>query len=235
MAADYAAVIFQLCVAGAAALHAPLPKATAPVSRRVGSLAATQPALADFTRFHAMHCSPLAARQCVASFSGGCIVFAPSTYEDADFPAEEGMVSRFEVPKLTTLKYYALVLASLTGLCTALQMTTIVDAREGLLPEEAEAASTHPLHPSRAVLDYVSRRAGAPLTGPVRRFEFMFRLVNLRVVMLHYASRADEGVAPALHLVEVYEGRASRAVGLTAGALAVAGVAAALARRVILL
>ena len=50
-----------------------------------------------------------------------------------------------------------------------------------------------------------------------------------------FRRRADEGVAPALHLVEVYEGRASRAVGLTAGALAVAGVAAALARRVILL
>ena len=147
------------------------------------------------------------------------------------------MRSRYEVANLTVLKYYLLVLASITGLSTLLGLTQIIDAREGLEPEEAALAESHALHPSAPILDYVARRAGGPITL-VRRFEYHFKLTDLRVVMLHYSSSGDAatGRAPALHLVEVYDtGRRGRPLLASASALASAVVlaaAVAVARRV---
>lgn len=188
------------------------------------SLAATQPSIADFTRFHGMHVAPSVARSCIAAFDDGCIVFAPSSYASADFAL--GETSRFEVRGLGLLKYYLLVLASLTGLCTILGQTEIIDAREGAI----EADGSHRLHPSPAILAYVEQRAGAPIRM-VRRFEFVFRLVRLRVVMLHFASMGNEekGIRPALHLVEVYEKPRAASLFL-APAAAAAGLAVLLAR-----
>ena len=185
------------------------------------------PTLAEYTRFHGMHIGPAAARRCVASFSNGAIIFAPSTYDAAkDFSAEDDVRSPYEVPLLTLGKYYALVLATLTGLSTMLGLTEILDAREDL---DGVPLAPHPLYPGPAILAYVARRVGAPLVA-VRRFEYRFRLVGLRVVMLHYRTAKDER----LHLIEVYESRLPLALAPKAAATAVLAVLLAFfARRLV--
>ena len=162
--------------------------------------------MADFTRFHGMHCGIQTAQRCVSSFNG-VIIFSPSSYtmdstssfpmdSTSSFPNAED-VSPFEVRrKLTVARYYLLVLCTLTGLSTLIGLTKTIDASEG----SAAQAVTHPLHPDAQMLKYLERRAGAPVRL-VRRFEFRFRLVGLHVVMLHYLSDSDGR----LHLVEVYE------------------------------
>ena len=160
-------------------------------------MARAAPSLSDYTRFHGMHIGPAAAQSCVQSFADGVILFAPSSSTADDFPLDGR--SRYEVSNLTTIKYYLLVLATLTGLCTIVGRTDIVDARD----KSADLAlqQSHSLHPSAAMLSYVTRRVGTAVTA-MRRFEYNFRLVGLSVVMCHYKTADDR-----LHLIEVYESR----------------------------
>ena len=214
--------------------------------------AARAPTLAEYTRFHGMVARPSVARRCVDSFHNGVVVFTPSSVftpvasesinAATAFPTTDGVISRYEVVGLTVFKYYALVLYSLTGLCTALGLTRTIDAREDLLNGlpalngEAESrVAAHPLHPSPAILEYVSRRSGSPSLTVVRRFEFDFKLVGLRVVMLHLRgarppATADScGLSPEpLHLIEVYE--LARGVRLAVGAAMVMSASWALVR-----
>jgi hypothetical protein len=158
-----------------------------------------QPTLRDFQNFHAMHIGVAAAQRCVQSFQGGTIIFAPSSYRrnmDTSFP-KTGL-SRFEVGQLTTLKYYLLVLGTLTGCSTILGLTDVVQATDSCHPRDA-APLVHPLHPREPVLEYLERRCGTKVSL-ARRFEYRFRLVGLHVVMLHYRSLDGQ-----LHLVEIYE------------------------------
>ena len=143
-----------------------------------------------------MLCSPMVARRCVRSFEGGVIVFAPHE-SGASFPMAPGAVSKHEVAKLTVFKYFVLVFWTFTGLCTLLGLTDTLRAADSKL---APVGSGSPLDPSPAILSYVERRAGAPVTL-VRRFEYRFKLCWLRVVMLHFRSEQADG-ASRLHLVE---------------------------------
>jgi len=160
---------------------------------------AVRPTLRDYTRFHGMHIGPVAARRCVGSFADGVIVFAPSSQISDELPGVGR--SRFEVETLTLLNYYALVLATLTGVSTVLGLTEIVEAKDWE-HDTGAGRSEHPLDPSPTICEYLARRAGSPAT-PIRRFEFNFKLVALRVVMMHFRSADPER----LHLVEFYEWR----------------------------
>ena len=160
------------------------------------------PLLCDYRRFHGMFCGVDAARRCVASFDG-TILFMPATYDPVAFvdaTTKAGPLP-FEVQRLTTAKYYLLVLGSLTGLCTLLGLTRTVDASEGLgvVQPKAHSLAVHP-----AVIESLKRRANAAADALlVRRFEFRFRLIGLSVAMHHYLT-TEEGGATRLNLVEVY-------------------------------
>ena len=149
-----------------------------------------------------MHIGIPAARRCINSFQEGVLIFAPLSYtKDPAVSFPDNGTSPYEVRKLTMLAYYSLVLCSLTGLCTILGQTRLVDAREGGTLTTDRAALQHRLHPTEPLSSYLVRRVGSPVSL-LRRFEYRFRLVGLHVIMLHYFSEADRR----LHLVEVYEG-----------------------------
>mmetsp|Transcript_19245 Transcript_19245/g.39247 ORF Transcript_19245/g.39247 Transcript_19245/m.39247 type:complete len:195 (-) Transcript_19245:151-735(-) len=165
--------------------------------------------LHDYYRFHSMLCGLAASRRCVESFDG-TILFMPATYDPASFDADDSAtLLPFEVPSLTVLKYYLLVLGSLTGLCSLLGQTRTLDASEGdnlRAPSNPHALTVHP-----NVVACLARRSQATGGGPagatvrlVRRFEFRFRLVGLWVAMHHYRTTADESGNERLSLVEVY-------------------------------
>lgn len=196
--------------------------------------------LAEFTRFHGMLIAPAPATRCVHAFDGGTILFMPCNYAESlsiTLPAKG--VSPYEVQSLTTLRYFILVIVSLTGLSTLLGLTTMFDARELSAADAFDDAliskrsAKLPVH-TRA-LEYIARRSSSAGSGStslaselrvVRRFEFCFRLVALNVVMLHVVD-ADEK----LHLIEVYDPGPPRAIMRAIGIpLAAGAVGAAFAR-----
>lgn len=156
----------------------------------------------DYWRFHGMLVGPAAARRCVKSFDG-VILFMPSTYDPAAFQAEDAAQNvslPFEVRTLTLLKYYALVLWSLTGLCTLLRQTRTLDAAG---EDDEKPLLPTPLAVHRNVVECLRARTGASRVTLARRFEFRFRLIGLWVAMHHY--RSASGGEGRLHLVEVYQ------------------------------
>lgn len=169
-----------------------------------------------YHRFHGMLCGPAVAAQCISAFDG-TIVFMPATYRPEDFAAavrEERTLMPYEVQALTLLKYYLLVLWSMTGLCSLLRQTQTVDASELVggdgekravaKPPEDHALSVHPF-----VVDALASRHGVAGVRDsvrlIRRFEFRFRLTGLWVAMHHYKGVDAHGVET-LSLVEVYRG-----------------------------
>ena len=168
--------------------------------------ASAPPVLNDFWRFHGMLCGPSAAQRCVDSFAGGTILFMPNSYKPESFnTADIATRLPYEVLKLTVIKYYWLVLWSLTGLSSLLRQTKTVEAVDFFSElgkrEQQLAASPHPLAVDPRVVDALERRHG-PITL-TRRFEFRFRLIGLWVAMYHYLSTDPSGEK--LHLVEVYK------------------------------
>mmetsp|Transcript_25205 Transcript_25205/g.37114 ORF Transcript_25205/g.37114 Transcript_25205/m.37114 type:complete len:231 (-) Transcript_25205:142-834(-) len=189
--------------------------------------------LADYERFHGMLIGPRAARRCIQSLNGR-ILFMPSTYNrDIDetlsptflsrWEYSPNCVSRWNVKKLTSWTYYALVLASFTGLSTFLGLTDVIDAREyknleKCTPESCsglKSAVTPSLVVNQEALDYLVAFGGYPSPSSVRlvrRFEFKFRLSGIHVVMLHFNSLSSTGEVvkdkkgrDILHLVEVID------------------------------
>ena len=137
--------------------------------------------LLHYTRFHGMLCGPAAAARCVKSFDG-TIIFMPSNY-DAEAFSQAAAAQRplpYEVRSLTLLKYYLLVLTSFTGLCSLLRQTRTVDAREGEALDDSGCSPS--LAVDRRVVEALAARSGAGAgVRLVRRFEFHFRLIGLRV------------------------------------------------------
>ena len=194
---------------------------------------------AAFLRFHGMLCGPAAAQRCIRAFTGS-IVFMPASYEPAGFLCATEQQSRlpYEVTSLSLMTYYGLVLGSLTGLCTALKLTRILEASSSsaLLPSSssssepttaatqplAEPPQSHPLAVHPQVVEALAARHGVrgqpSSVKLVRRFEFRFRLVGLWVAMSHYLARDERG-RETLSLVEVYR------VSKVCAAAAWAGVA----------
>ena len=184
---------------------------------------------AAYHQFHGMLCGPSAAAACVQSFDG-TIVFAPSTYDAEDFRAatQNNLPLPFEVQSLTVLKYYLLVLFSITGLCSLLRQTQTMQASDTIASggKIAEPPASHPLAVHPLVVDSIVSRHGIRGDGSsvrlVRRYEFRFRLIGLWVAMHHYCARDASG-KETLSLVEVY--KAAPPLVLAAGV----GAAAALA------
>ena len=155
-----------------------------------------------YCRFHGMLCTPADAAACVASFNG-TILFMPSTYDSSAFHASAPSPLPYEVTSLSVLKYYALVILSMTGLCSALRQTATIEATEdadmGVIVK-ATSSSELAVHPN--VIDALARRHGS--VSLVRRFEFSFRLIGLWVAMYHFAAAEPNG-RETLSLVEVYK------------------------------
>ena len=87
-----------------------------------------KPSIKDYTAFHGMLCGPVAAHRCIQSFQGGALLFA----SQEDYDTSTGDLYEFDhnaMPmRLDLWSYYLLVLASLTGCCSALGCTKVVSA-----------------------------------------------------------------------------------------------------------
>jgi hypothetical protein len=166
-----------------------------------------QPALgaSAYSAFHGMLCGPATAARCVDSFNG-TILFMPSTYEPDKFRNHRERLPH-EVKSLTLLKYYALVLFSLTGLCSMLRQTETLDANEDAAAlaasDDCGANRDHPLRVHPIVIHALASRHGSAQL--VRRFEYRFRLLGLHVCMYHFRGRVDGSQQDSLSLVEVYK------------------------------
>ena len=166
-----------------------------------------QPALgaSAYSAFHGMLCGPAIAARCVDSFNG-TILFMPSTYEPDKFRNHRERLPH-EVKSLTLLKYYALVLFSLTGLCSMLRQTETLDANEDAAAlaasDDCGANRDHPLRVHPIVIHALASRHGSAQL--VRRFEYRFRLLGLHVCMYHFRGRVDGSQQDSLSLVEVFK------------------------------
>ena len=163
-------------------------------------------ASSSFLRFHGMLCGPDVARSCVSAFNG-TILFMPASYDPDAFLGDRQAPLPHEVRSLTSLKYYALVLCSLTGFCSLLRLTEVISAQEVPLACSGGTRASHPLSVHPSVIDALARRHADGLRESVRlirRYEFKFRLVGLWVAMHHYASTNRRGERT-LSLVEVYD------------------------------
>mmetsp|Transcript_12397 Transcript_12397/g.15702 ORF Transcript_12397/g.15702 Transcript_12397/m.15702 type:complete len:245 (-) Transcript_12397:104-838(-) len=92
--------------------------------------------LKEFDNFHSMVCQPKAAQRCVDEFKSknGCILFMPTSYcstRNRDDKKSRDIIANYDGSiLLNLLSYYALVVASFTGLCTLLGMTDTVEMEE---------------------------------------------------------------------------------------------------------
>ncbi len=86
--------------------------------------------LEEYTAFHGMLCNPFAVQRAIQTFRGGAIVFADQKEYDA---AAKGKINLEDydcniVPiPLSMWSYYLLVLISLTGFCSALGFTRVIE------------------------------------------------------------------------------------------------------------
>eukprot|EP00967_Tisochrysis_lutea_P079092 scaffold108045_cov40-Tisochrysis_lutea.AAC.1 len=167
--------------------------------------------LTDYRHFHGMLIGPAAAARCVRSFNGR-VLFMPA-HRAKDPKAFDGAPDRascFDFSRgLTLFGYFALVVASFTGLSTLLQCTETMDARE-VSPQDSERElpiSEVESDELTLAKDYIRiySRSRYP-TRLIRRFQFNFRLSGIKVRMFHFLTQ-PEGTkgAPQLHLVEFYQ------------------------------
>ncbi|KAJ1495249.1 hypothetical protein T484DRAFT_1763299 [Baffinella frigidus] len=192
--------------------------------------------LATYNRFHSMLIGPAAARACCDSFANGTTLFMPSSYLNLPLPGKgdqqrEGAptkqppapsrLARWDASGVTVPRYFLLVVLSLTGLSTLLGLTETIDASE-LTPQDPvqgkaswsrlitspDAGADPRLQVTPEATAYIAHARGAHAVRLVRRFEYVFWLVGLRVAMLHYVSLNERGEVvrrdgkDELHLVE---------------------------------
>lgn len=89
--------------------------------------------LDDYTAFHGMLCGPEAARRCIQTFEDGVALFADQEdYDDASKKNDKNRLADFDfndLPvRLNLWSYYLLVLVSLTGFCSTLGFTKVIEA-----------------------------------------------------------------------------------------------------------
>eukprot|EP00457_Paulinella_chromatophora_P016533 gb/GEZN01017360.1/.p1 GENE.gb/GEZN01017360.1/~~gb/GEZN01017360.1/.p1 ORF type:complete len:178 (-),score=14.77 gb/GEZN01017360.1/:267-776(-) len=133
--------------------------------------------------FHGMLISPSPAFACIQALNGR-ILFLPSHYKT--YPLDS-----FEVSNLTAIKYYALVLLSLTGLSTLLGLTTFIDQTENVSGISCAEISG-------SIKSYLA--PDDPTLKVIRRFQYDFMLPGVKVKMFHLRGKDKR-----IHLVEIYE------------------------------
>ena len=91
------------------------------------------PLLKDYTAFHGMLCAPGVARRCLQSFQDGVSLFAGQDDYDQSIQRNE-KISNFDFNNIlfpfNIWAYYLLVLTSLTGFCSLLFCTKVIEATE---------------------------------------------------------------------------------------------------------
>lgn len=78
----------------------------------------------DYIDFHGMLCVPSVASKCIDSFNGK-ILFMPRDYKSKG-------IDRYCYSRISLIDYYTLVVYSLTGLSTLLNMTSLSHAEESM-------------------------------------------------------------------------------------------------------
>jgi len=159
-----------------------------------------EPTLDEYAAFHGMFCFPTTASRCISSFSSPPL-FMPS------FAARSSTTFlNYKANYLNLATYYLLVILSLTGLSSLLNLTTTIAAVEhnpSKVGTEALELDSKPLHP--AIVAHLDSIGDGPVSLK-RRFEYHFPLaLSLRVVMLHFSATDKASGEERLHLVEVYE------------------------------
>jgi len=183
------------------------------------ALADNQPTLEAWTAYHGMFCSVGTSRACGQAINGKVLFW--------DTEKETAAVKEFSSP-ISTAGYWAMVAMTGTGLSGAFACTETLAsvevplqawgnsaqlsaARIGTLPS-SEALAFHDVPCPPWLLERLVALNHGQHVQLVRRFEYMFKLVGLRVVMLHFITLAADGSAkrdadgnPELHLVEVFD------------------------------
>lgn len=130
-----------------------------------------------------MVCGPVAATRCCGSFNG--ILFMPSDY------AKRGVCSYYS-KTVNVVTYYALVLASFTGISTLIGSTDTLAVEENL--KEGLGGSPDL---TKEIMSCLSCSDNAKL---IRRFHFHFYVPAINVQMFHVRDE-DDGK---LYLIEIY-------------------------------
>ncbi len=187
--------------------------------------------LSNFNTFHSMRADPFTANKCIKSFTTnkGCILFMPSSYSQTDNQTKSGSArtstcsSRSILEEinlhdasnsLNLISYYALVIASFTGMSTILGLTQsikVVEFANDQAPtvwplaacDDSNNATDRVLllrsdlepkiEVKNEIFEYIEMHLGHSnkRNGTIklkRKFEYCFRLVGLNVIMLHFTS-----------------------------------------------
>ena len=156
----------------------------------------------EYHRFHGMLIGPAGARRCIESFNG-TILFMPASCNQSAFEVSAERLP-YEVTTLTMAKYYLLVIASFTGLCSLLRQTETLAA--GNVADDSSALPCNgKLKVNAQTLECLAHRAGGGAVRLVRKFEFRFRLIGLCVAMYHFSTGLLSFGEERLSLVEVYD------------------------------
>ncbi|KAI8892310.1 hypothetical protein BC833DRAFT_612099 [Globomyces pollinis-pini] len=146
--------------------------------------------LKDFTNFHGMLILPDSASKCVEAFTNhnATILFMPRNFNSKK-------LENYHIKSLTLFSYYSLVLASLTGLSTLINLTHFFKPLE-----DFNGLNTKDIDEN--ILDFISHQSSVDINHlkVIRKFEYTFYLPNLHVVMYHVL----DGIGN-IHLVEIYE------------------------------
>jgi hypothetical protein len=176
------------------------------------------PSLEDYRRFHGMLCGFHAAKNCIESFDGVALFADQTSYDSETTSLTTFDYNDKEIPALFSLNlwtYYLLVLFSLTGFCTLLGQTRLLNVSDTVNirfekdpPTEksgVESKAINDLKIPSKVFDYIREKSndnnGASVQDDVvimkRIFEFDFGSY-LSVMMIHFVCNGRQS------LVEVY-------------------------------
>jgi hypothetical protein len=183
--------------------------------------------LKDYTAFHGMLCGPKAARRVMQTFEGGAVVFGSQEAYDVANSGKSNVadldVTGLRVFSLNIFSYYFLVLVSLTGCCSALGCTKVIEAIEyvdndgdkdtppGNTPlrfkksdkkfiESSKTVTTVPLRLPPQAMEYVIDRSFA--LGPVSTKNARNEQTNMEG---NTNSIAEETTIPELTLIRRFE------------------------------
>jgi hypothetical protein len=171
-----------------------------------------------FLNYHGMFCGPAAAKICTDSFTGR-VLFLPSQNTTSDIlePLIPMVYESKELRKkdlkkgMTVRNYYKMVFSTFTGVSTFLRLTDISEPIIKTLDEGGIDPKKHPdiaaVLNDAQIMKYLQQKGkGLNDFTAIRKFDYYFSLVCLRVTMIHLIESSpkktsDEGD---LHLIEIY-------------------------------
>lgn len=137
------------------------------------SLTKGMPSLSDYTAFHGMLCRPDAARRCLESFQNGVVLFADQQIYDSineeNAPISDSDFGISPFP-LNVWTYYLLVLASLTGFCSVMRRTRVVQA---IKYDNNNESGDKPLRFRKGDLTTIVSATRIPLRLPPEALEYV--------------------------------------------------------------